>query len=373
MSRKRATYILSNVNKAMAFEWIVDGLKDSFEFHFILLQKEKETPLSLFLLENEIKTDIVYLGDRWTYPKILMQLVSILLFNPTKVVHTHLFEASLLGLLAAKIVRVPNRIYTRHHSTYHHDFFPKAVKYDRFINQLSTKVIAISNNVSSVLEKIEGIGTDKIVKIEHGFDIDAFANPEIEKVIALQERHGIPKEKQVLGIIARYVEWKGIEYGIRAFADLIQERDDLHLLIANAGGPYSNVIQSELEKLPKGSYTIIKFEDDLFSLYRCFSYFIHTPINSSVEAFGQTYVEALAAGIPSVFTLSGIANDFIKNEENALIVPYKNSLEIKSSIKKMMADSELKKKIIEGGKKSVENFRLEVMLGKLKTLYLQNQ
>ncbi|MBL0097760.1 MAG: glycosyltransferase [Bacteroidetes bacterium] len=74
---------------------------------------------------------------------------------------------------------------------------------------------------------------------------------------------------------------------------------------------FERILKSQPKKLPSDSYIKIEFERDLFSLYSIFDYFIHAPIDPSVEAFGQVYIEALAAGIPSIFTLSGIAPDFI--------------------------------------------------------------
>ncbi len=44
---------------------------------------------------------------------------------------------------------------------------------------------------------------------------------------------------------------------------------------------------------------------------------MHVTIGKHYEAFGQIYVEALAAGIPSVFTLTGIAPEIIEHEHNA--------------------------------------------------------
>ena len=73
-------------------------------------------------------------------------------------------------------------------------------------------------------------------------------------------------------------------------------------------------IQEAVKELPQNSYCVIPFEKDLFSLYQLFDVYVHTPINPTLEAFGQTYVEALAAGIPSVFTMSGVAPQFVLHE-----------------------------------------------------------
>src|SRR5256885_4070776 len=37
--------------------------------------------------------------------------------------------------------------------------------------------------------------------------------------------------------------------------------------------------------------------------------FVHAPIAPQVEAFGQVYVEAMAAGVPSVITRAGIRSE----------------------------------------------------------------
>ena len=120
--------------------------------------------------------------------------------------------------------------------------------------------------------------------------------------------------------------------------------------------------------LPDSCYTEIKFENNLFALYKLFDIYVHTPVNKEIEAFGQTYVEALVSGIPSVFTLSGVANEFIKDKENALVVDYCNSEQIYSSINKIINDDVLRKKIIAQGKEAVKQFNLDLFISKLEKL-----
>ena len=50
----KVIYIISNINKALAFEWIASLIgKERFNLKFILLG-QKNTQLSYFLLENKI-------------------------------------------------------------------------------------------------------------------------------------------------------------------------------------------------------------------------------------------------------------------------------------------------------------------------------
>lgn len=370
MEKKKILYILSNISKAVAFEWIVEQFEESteFELEFVLLNKDFETPLAEFLKDNKVKLHQISLTSKAKLPLVWLKLFFIILKLKPKIVHTHLFEASLLGLSAAKLAGVKKRIYTRHHSTSHHQFFPKAVKYDKFINRLSTKVIAISNNVKQVLEKKENVASNKIVLVEHGFKLELFDKVNEERVNTLMDRHNIPNDKIIIGVISRFLELKGIHHILNATKELLIN-NAMHIVIANASGSYEKEILQILETIPPDNYTLIKFEEDLFALYKTFDYFIHCPIDTEVEAFGQTYVEALAAGIPSIFTLSGIANDFILNKRNALVVEHKNPLMIKEALETLLEDKELSESLIKAGKQDVKRFDLQNMIDNLSNLY----
>jgi glycosyltransferase involved in cell wall biosynthesis len=94
------------------------------------------------------------------------------------------------------------------------------------------------------------------------------------------------------------------------------------------------------------------------------------PINKEIEAFGQTYVEALAAEIPSVFTLSGIASEFVQNNNNALLVEYEDFKQIYDSIIQILVNKKLRETLIQNGRKSIEQFKLEIFINKLEQLYV---
>ena len=367
---KRVVYILSKVDKAVAFEWIVEGFKNSeIELVFILLNDKFNTDLAQFLLKNNVELYQYKLGEKSSYPSLIIKVFRNLKSIKPKMVHTHLLEASLIGLFAAKMAGIKNRIHTRHHSTSQHEYFPHAVKYDRFNNLMSSKIVAISENVKKVLIRQEGVKEEKICLIEHGFKLERFRNFDEKAVKSLRIKYQLPEGKKIIGTISRYLKLKGVDFVIDAFKEIHQKNPDTHLLLANSGGNYIEVIKTKLKELAIGSYTEIKFEPDLFSLYGLIDIFCHVPINSKVEAYGQTYVEALAAGIPSIFTLSGIANDFVEHEKNALVVDFENSIEIENSITRLLNDSKLEDKLVFNGLESVKRFNLPIMINKLQSLY----
>lgn len=366
--KTKVTYILSNIDKAVAFEWIAEHINETnFDISFILLHSEEPY---LFKWLNSKSFNVYYIPHigKKSYPKSLLKVFKKLREINPNIVHTHLFDANLIGLTAAKILGIKKRIYTRHHSTFHHNSFPKAVKYDRISNWLASDIVAISENVKNVLIDLEKVPNQKIHLIHHGFDLDKFKNIPAKEIAALKHKYKI-NTPLVIGVISRYINWKGIQYIIPAFKKTLKKYPNAILVLANATGPNSNEIKKELQSIPKKNYREIKFEPNLFALYQLFDIYIHTPIDSQIEAFGQTYIESLAAGKPSIFTLSGIANEFIIDKKNALVVPYRNNKEIEIAITKLIEDKEISTLLIENGLKSVKRFNLVTFVQKLEQLY----
>ena len=364
------TYIVSNINKSLAFEWVVQNLsKEKFNLSFVLLNPA-ETYLQKFLEKNNIPTlFITYKGKRDAV-SALLKTKRFLKLQKTKIVHCHLFDAALIGLSAAKLGGVKKRIYTRHHSTYHHLYHPGSVKWDKLCNRLSTDIISISNVVSETLKEKENVPASKISVIHHGFDLQKFSHPDPSITAPLRKKYNPFNKHPVIGVISRFTEWKGVQYIVPAFKNILNNYPNALLLLFNAEGNYAAEINKMLGELPENSVKKIVFENDITSVYPLFDLFVHTPIDSHSEAFGQVYIEALAAGIPGIFTLSGIANEFIENKVNALVVPSKNSEAIQEAIIKLLSDEKLVQYITAQGAKDVaEKFNLEKMVLSLECLY----
>ncbi|HET6992081.1 MAG TPA: glycosyltransferase family 4 protein [Bacteroidia bacterium] len=364
-------YIISQVSHSNLFEWTATMLdKKKYKLTFILMQ-EKETPFELFLRREKFNVYRIDFKTKFDIPTCTIHIRNILKKEKISIVHTHLFEAGLAGMAAAKLAGIPKRIHTRHDATIHHDFHPSAVKYDKIINGLSTHIIAITKNVKQILMEMENVPEYKISIIHHGFRLDEFDAVEEERKTALIQKYfPVEKPEKIIGVVSRFIEWKGIQYIIPAFAEVVKHHPGAHLVLANAQGPYEAEIEKLLEQLPKGSYTKIFFEKDIIALYHLFDVFVHVPVDAQSEAFGQVYIEAMAAGVPSIVTLSGIAPDYILNETNALVVPFRNSKVITEKIKLLFSDPELKKRLVKSAGDSISNeFSIERMIRELENCY----
>jgi glycosyltransferase involved in cell wall biosynthesis len=368
MKRKKVVYIVSDIDKALAFEWTAKCLAPYVDIFFILIGK-KNTTLFNYLKSTGIACEVIADDDYPANLKKWIQIYRILRREKPDVVHTHLWRATVLGLTAAWFCGVKKRILTRHHAMLHYIEYPSGRKWDILCNTLATDIIAISQNVKNIVIQKDKAPSRKVQVVHHGFDLSYFNDIDQERVDIIRQKYqfiGSP----IVGVISRYLKLKGIQYIITAFKKLLLEYPKAHLVLANAQGDYANSIKEQLRELPSASYTEITFEEDLAALYKVFDVFVHVPIDTHAEAFGQTYIEALAVGVPSVFTLSGVAPEFIDDRKNALVVNYQDADSILLSIKSILEGSALRIQLIENGKKSLhDKFALEVMISKLVQIY----
>lgn len=370
MKRKKILYIISGINYSLGFDWLDNYFDHSkYEVSYVFINSTRPELCELF---EQRKRNVFYIHSKSksNYPKAFLKLLMLIRRINPAVVHCHLLEANLLGIAASFLMGVQKRIYTRHHSTYHFNYAPKMVKFDRFINKLSTHIASISENVTSVLIEKEKVSKDKIYLVNHGFELEPFSHPDPSLVKEMKGRYHLGEHYPVIGVISRFTEWKGIQFIIPAFQQLLKNYPNAYLILANANGDYANQLDEQLNALPVNSFIKIGFEKDIATLYQLFDIFVHVPIDAEAEAFGQTYVEALAARVPSVFTLSGIAREFIEHEKNAIVVPYKNCDAIYHGISRLLKDEQLRSSLIVEGEKNVESrFKVNVMMNALYKMY----
>ena len=371
MKEKKLFYIVSQIDKSLHFEWITPYLKKDFDLCFMLIGK-KGSGLEEFLKQEKVPVFVLVYSRKTDLIKICINAFRILLIERRDIVDTHLCIANIVGLTASFAAGIKNRIYTRHHATIHHKKHKTGIKWDRLNNKLATRIIAISNNVMDILTRLDGVDKTKVRLLRHGFSFRYFRDISEERVRSVYSRHGIdPRSRPVIGVISRFTEWKGIQYTIAAFEKLRLSYPQAHLVLANAQGDYEREIDQLLKNLPTGSFTKISFENDVAALYRLFDIFVHVPVDEDSEAFGQTYVESLIAEVPAIFTLSGIAREFILDNENAVVVNFRDVEGISAAMHKILVDAGLRRRLTENGKRSISDFSIEKYMAGLNDLYLK--
>jgi glycosyltransferase involved in cell wall biosynthesis len=374
MATKLICFVVSDINKALAFEWISRFLPEKgYSLCFILLNSNY-SDLEDYLYANKIEVERITLRGKRDWLIALRRVIISLLRRKPNIVHCHLLPAGIIGLTAARIAGIRHRIYTRHHSSQHHIYNRRGIWLDYYCNQMATRIVAVSELVQRILTKWENVPLQKVSMIPHGFCLDIFSQLNADDLQSFQNRYHLGEKRPVIGVISRFIELKGVQYVLPAFRKYLEKYPDALLLLLNARGDYEPAIREELEKIPVSSYCRILFEPNISAAYWAMDIFIHVPIDDHSEAFGQIYVEALAAGVPSIFTLSGIAPDFVRDGENALVVPYRDSEAIYSAMIRLWENPTLRLHLINNGLPSVkERFDLPIMVNGLDKLYKECQ
>src|SRR5688572_5349361 len=370
--RQKVLTIVQDIDRAQEHEWVVKYINPNLvEMHFALINSQ-DSMMDQFLRNNNIPvTHFSYTGKK-DLLTLTFKLIRLIQKNRYDVVHTHLFEASLTGLTAAWAAGIKKRIYTRHHSDYHHVWFPSAVKYDKYVNRIASHIIATSKNVKNILTNLEQVPEHKIHIVHHCIDIRDYEPGAVspERISTIRVKYKIEDKVPVIGVISRFTKWKGIQYLIPAFHEILNRYPEAVLVLANAKGDYKANIVEQLKSLKPDQYRVIEFENDITALYRTFDVFVHTPINPTAEAFGQTYLESLASKVPSVFTLSGVAPEFVVDKINAMVVPFCDSNAVKEAVLYLLQHKEEGKKLSEEGFVAVRKlFDINIKIGKLEQLY----
>lgn len=282
------------------------------------------------------------------------------------IIHCHLGTANWVGLWAGLWAGISKRIFTRHSGKLLKWNYKEAI-IDQIQNRLATDIVAISKNIEDLLLS-QGASSKKIHLIHHGFDLQRMKFHNATEVARIKSTYNPFSKDPAIGVVARWLELKGIQYIIPAFEKLLEDYPNAKLCLFNASehAEYGHILLPLLQDLPEGSYEYIGFESNVYDLYSLFDVYVHTPVDQYCEAFGQTYIEALAAGVPSVFTMSGVAREFVAEEPLAQIVPFRDTEAIYEAMKKQLASSH--DKSIHSA--FFKNFELKTYIEKIEALYL---
>lgn len=391
MNRKlRITYVLGLSIRWLAHEWLAVHMNnDKFEADFIIV--DEDDPLQFFLEKENIPYKVIPFEDYGDTPEVVKVIYDHLKANKTDIVHTIFFNGHISGIQAAYYAGVPVRVFIRQHAGVKHKRHARS-KYELIWSMATNALTVTSKGRQGMIA--DGVPPEKISIVPNGFDFSAYENVGNERIEQVRIKYNIPKSKYpIIGVLSRYVSWKGIKYTIEAFREVLKTHPNAFFLLAGSqknvvvnkqskqqtakkgtyGGQKNDVIEDieqRLSTLPSDSFIEIPFEKDLAALLKSLDIFVHVPINDEVETFGQVYIDAMLSGVPSVITKSGCANDYAVHKENAWVVAHQNTPQITEGILNILSDEKLKNNIIQNGFEVAKRYSIEQQIQTLQDLYL---
>ncbi len=299
-----------------------------------------------------------------------------LLFKPLKydvdIVHAHSNESILAALLYTKRKKIP-LILTYHGDVfgYYGGFILKTSVY--FYNRLVNKLLSYANIIISPSEyfieesRFLRKYKDKIIAIPNGINIKEFDVPYLKE--ECREKLGLI-DKNIILFVGNIHPYKGTDVLIKAMPKIVKHVPDTELVFVGKG-----VMKNALEMLSKrlGVENYVKFagfvEDGLKPFYYNAADVFCLPSTMSTESFGIVNLEAMACGVPIVASKVGGIPDVVKDGENGLLVPPKDSEALADAIIYLLKNEDVREKMGKNGRKKVEDYPWERIAEETEKVY----
>ena len=343
------------------------------EFYNVTAISSEKNRLTQFGKEQGINTYHIELTRKITPLKDIKAVFKLYKFLKKEkpfIVHTHTPKAGIVGMIAAYLAKVPNRLHTVAglpllEST---GFKRKILNIvEKLTYKCATKIYPNSFGLKDIIIENKFVNKEKLKIIANGSSNGintSYFNPNLfseEQKKKLKIKLGIYKEDFVFIFVGRIVGDKGINELIAAFDKLSKEKENIKLLMV--GG-----LEDDLDPLKVGTKKTIKrnkriiftgFQKDV-RLYFAISDTLVFP--SYREGFPNVVMQAGAMNLPSIVTNINGCNEIIKNNINGKIIPVKDA---KSLYKEMIFFIENRKDIQEMKNKArniiVDNYQSEVV------------
>ncbi len=352
-------YLMANNSSVPYFKWFAERAQSEKDIKFSFIALYKERPQMLDDMSQRscdcywIKYDDAKRkrGMAFAFFKLLR------LFKKIKpdIVHTHLFDDSLPGLLAAKILGIKQRWITKQDAWFHHLYAPSYVKFDRFNNSNATHIHAVSTENKKFLINVEKAPEDKIYLIRNGFPFDIMTKSNEQDINTLKEKYEL-KGKFVVGTVARLIEWKGHQLIIEAAKELVKKYSDIKFIWAGTGSPeYKALLLKQIHEANLQKHITIADwieRQRMPSLYKTMDMYLHPAIN---EPFGFAISEALMNGIPIAATQTGSV-DLIEHEKSGYVLEMNNVRDIINAVDFYRQDANIKHSIALAGAEHAKEY-----------------
>ncbi len=292
-------------------------------------------------------------------------------FRPD-IVHTHTAKAGVLGRIAAKLLGVPVILHTFHGHVFHSYFGNSRSAFfrwiERFLAHLSTRVVAISDNVKQDLILYHIAPPEKIVVVPLGLDLEALLRVQRHRG-KFRAELGIPADKMLVGGVGRVVGVKNLGLAVEAADQVVARLPNTHFAIIGDGEEREKIERMVLYRGRKTHFSFLGWRRDLSDVYSDCDVALNTSLN---EGTPVALIEAMAAGLPTVATNVGGTANVVVHDTTGYLCPSGDASALASALVHLLTDKRRRNEMGRLGRERVrERFSKERLLNDLDHLYTQ--
>jgi len=273
------------------------------------------------------------------------------------VVHTHLFDADLVGILTARALGVRRCCSTIHSFS----FFSTALhrwRYRWVLSPLARRFFPVSHALAAFLVHECGLPTSRVRVIPNGIETARFALPGPSP---LQSGAG-----PTVGVLTRLDSRKGLPYLIEAIGQLCRDLPNIRLLIGGEGEERP-ALEERVRLLDLTERVVFTGAvPEPASFYRRLDLFV---LPSLDEAFGLVLLEAMAAGLPVVGTRVGGVPEILEHGSQGLLVRPADSQALAEAILTLWCDPDRRGQMAEAARQRALRFDIGRTAKELQAAY----
>jgi len=273
--------------------------------------------------------------------------------NKPLVVHTHTPKAGIVGMLAAKLARVPVRLHTVAGLPLLETIgFKRKIlnNIEKLTYSCATKVYPNSYGLLDIIKQNNFCKSKKLKVIangsSNGIDTNYF-HPDLisnGQKISLKSTLLLKENDFVFLFVGRLVKDKGINELIVAFEKLQTENQNIKLLlVGNFEDDLDPLFTTTINSINTNSNIILTgFQNDVrpyFAVSNCLVF------PSYREGFPNVVLQAGAMELPSIVSDINGCNEIVQENYNGLIIPAKNENALFEAMKKMVIETTLVNKM----------------------------
>lgn len=314
------------------------------------------------LASDQYKQYVVLPSEGWLYEKIINLdgvnvrifnghgrfnlnfirfIVSYVLRNRIKIIHSHLFGTSLYASIAGFLSRVP--VICTFHGYIDISSRDNLHKLKiNLIGLLASRIVTVSDGLKDYLAEKLIFGKRKLETIYNGIDTNCINN--ITRSDA-RNNYGCSEDEIIIGAIGNLKPAKGYDVLLKVAKTVTSKYCNCRFFIAGNSDAdiYIDLLKQREELSLESKVVFLGFQENVYTFLQMLDVFILT---SKSEGFSLATIEAMNSRIPVVATRSGGPQEIITDNIDGLLADVGDYSKLAECITSIIENCELKNKII---------------------------
>jgi glycosyltransferase involved in cell wall biosynthesis len=265
----------------------------------------------------------------------VLRLAALLRRLHTDVVHVHFRDASIAGIAAARLAKVPGVVAARRNQGYWLN--PAELRLQRLLNRWVDVFLANSLSTRDVTVQREGLVPERVRVVYNGLDPERFRVCEDGERHTVRKSLGISRKGPVAGIVANLRPVKRLDVFLRAAALAREEVPGARFLVVGEG-PQREALQRMARDL--GLDAAVRFlgrRTDVATLMGAMDVGV---LSSDSESFSNALVEYMASGLAVAATDVGGCREALAGGGVGRIVPVGDHVALGRAMAALLGDDD---------------------------------